>query len=62
MFQYEKVMALIETNRKQLERATDADYMDMLQEDFHNLKKRKQELGSKLGSAECTSVIWCILV
>ena len=50
MFQYEKVMGLIQTNRQQLSNAGgDADYAAMLQEDFENLKKRKRELGSRLG-------------
>ena len=38
MFQYEKLMGLIEKNRTQFDKATDPDYRSMLQEDFHNLK------------------------
>ena len=50
MFQYEKVMRLIQTNRNHLSNASDADYyVAMLQEDFQSLKKRKRELGSRLG-------------
>ena len=49
MFQYEKVMGMIQSNRNQLHQASDPDYIAMLQEDFQNLKKRKRELGSKLG-------------
>ena len=41
MFQYEKVMGLIQTNRKQFSNASGADYAAMLQEDFQNLKKRR---------------------
>ena len=49
MFQYEEVMGLMQTNRNQLSNASDADYVAMLQKDFQNLKKRKRDLGSKLG-------------
>ena len=49
MFQYEKVMSLIEKNGESFTKATDPEYMDLLQQDFHNLKKRKRELDSKLG-------------
>ena len=50
IFQYEKVMGMIvATNRNQLGTANDPDYVAMLQEDFQNLKKRKRELGTKLG-------------
>ena len=49
MFQYEKVMGMIKSNRKQFSNASGADYAAMLQEDFQNLKKRKRELGSRLG-------------
>ena len=49
MFQYEKVIGLIQTNRNQLNNASDPDYVAILQEDFQKLKKRKRELGIKLG-------------
>ena len=49
MFQYEKVMSMIQTNINWLSQASDPDYVSMLQEDFQDLKKRKRELGSKLG-------------
>ena len=49
MFQYEKIMSLIVLNREQLKTTTDPDYIEMLDDDFHNLKKRKREVGSKLG-------------
>ena len=40
IFQYEKLMGLIEKNRKSFTKAAGPEYMDMLQKDFHNLKKR----------------------
>ena len=50
IFQYKnKVMGLIQTNRNQLSNASDPDYVAILQEDFQKLKKRKRELGIKLG-------------
>ena len=49
MFQYEKVVGMIESNRNQLGKANDPDYVAMLQEDLQNLKNRKRELGTKLG-------------
>ena len=49
MYQYEKVMSLIVVNREQFSTTSDPDYIDMLNDDFNNLKKRKTELGSKLG-------------
>ena len=48
MFQYEKIMSLIVLNREQLKTTTDPDYIEMLDDDFNNLKK-KRELRSKLG-------------
>ena len=48
MFQYKKLMGLIEKDRTQFDMATDPKYRSMLQEDFQNLKTRKTELGNKL--------------
>ena len=46
----EKIMGMIESsNRNQLGKACDPDYVAMLQKDFQNSKKRRRELGSKLG-------------
>ena len=49
MYQYEKVMSLIVVNREQFSTTSDPNYIDMLNDDFNNLKQRKTELGSKLG-------------
>ena len=49
MFQYEKIMSLIVLNREQLSATSDPDYIEMLDDDYNNLKKRKRELRSKLG-------------
>ena len=42
MFQYKKVMGMIENNRNQLGQDSDPDFDAMLQEAFQNLKKRKR--------------------
>jgi len=49
MFQYGKVMGLIVLNREQESTTSDPAYIEMLKDDFNTLKKRKKELGSKLG-------------
>ena len=44
MYQYEKVMSLIVLNREQFSATSDPDYIDMLNDDFNNLKKGKGNL------------------
>ena len=41
MFQYEKVMDLIVLNREQESTTSDPGYIEMLNDDFNTLKKRK---------------------
>ena len=56
MFQYEKVMGLIVLNREQESTTSDPAYIEMLNDDFNTLKKRKKELGSKLGLCQLNYV------